>query len=220
MSMRQIVSVDEKNQIMTSNIYVVATWTDGRLKWNPTAKTNTTNFGNLTEIIMPATSLWMPDLFVINIAGPNGFIPISASNLALVTSMGKVYIIISVTNLQTRCKMNVYYFPFDKQNCSILIGSWQHDTERLNFETTSSKIDLDSYQPNPIWTLKTVVVNSVFSEDRYLPASKLITEDIGYYFTIARGSGYYMGNLIACFILNTVTLLAFFLPFAQQVGLC
>jgi hypothetical protein len=35
---RQIVSLDEKNQIMTSNIYVSAVWTDGLLNGFLTAK--------------------------------------------------------------------------------------------------------------------------------------------------------------------------------------
>lgn len=220
-SLRQIVSVDEKNQIMTSNIYVSAVWTDGRLRWNPLEDVNGSYvYGNLTEIVVPTSKLWIPDLFVINTAGTNGFIPISSSNLALVNYKGQVYLLISVTNLQTRCKMNVYYFPFDKQNCSIVLGSWIHDTERINFETTVSKIDLDNYVPSPIWTLRTVVVNSIFGKDRFLGNSGLLTEDIAYYFTISRGSGYYMGNLVACFILNVVTLLAYFLPFATQVTLC
>ena len=46
MSMRQIVSLDEKNQLMTSSFYLACQWLDGRLKWTPTAS----NLGNLTEI--------------------------------------------------------------------------------------------------------------------------------------------------------------------------
>lgn len=114
-SMRQLISIDEKNQIMTSSFYLTCQWIDGRLKWNP-SKT----YGNLTEIVLPATSIWTPDLFVINTASATGFITVSSSNLALVNNQGYVYLIVSVTNLQTRCKMNVYYFPFDKQICSIM----------------------------------------------------------------------------------------------------
>jgi len=46
--------------------------------------------------------------------------------------------------------------PFDIQNCSIVIGSWLYDNSRINFEQSLSKIDLASYQVNPIWTLQTV----------------------------------------------------------------
>jgi hypothetical protein len=46
-SLRQIVSFDERNQIMTSNIYFMAIWEDYRLKWNPSYNSNGTYFGNL-----------------------------------------------------------------------------------------------------------------------------------------------------------------------------
>ncbi len=218
-SLRQIVSVDEKNQIMTSNIYVSARWTDKRLRWNPYSRTNVT-YGNLTETTLPASSVWLPDLFILNIAGPSGFVPIAASNFVLVNYKGQVFLSVSVTNLQTRCKMNVYYFPFDTQNCSIVIGSWLNDNSRINFGSMAVKIDLASYQPNPIWTLKKVVINSIFSSDRFYGGSGLTAEDIAYYFSISRGSSYYMNNLMVCFMLNGVTLVAYFVPFPNQVALC
>ena len=218
-SLRQIVSVDEKNQIMTSNIYVLAKWTDKRFRWNPYSSTNVT-YGNLTETILPASSVWVPDLFILNIAGPSGFVPIVASNFVLVNFKGQVFLSVSVTNLQTRCKMNVYYFPFDTQNCSIVIGSWLNDNSRINFGSMAVKIDLASYQPNPIWTLKKVVINSIFSSDRFYGGSGLTSEDIAYYFSITRGSSYYMNNLMVCFMLNGVTLVAYFVPFPNQVALC
>jgi nicotinic acetylcholine receptor len=221
-SLRQIVALDEKNQIMTSNIYVTASWRDGRLKWLPYSKgaNGVPLFNNLTDLVVPATSIWTPDLFIINTAGTNGFIPISSSNLAEINFKGDVFLLLSVTNLQTKCKMYVYYFPFDTQNCSIIVGSWKHSTDRINFETGVGKIDVASYQPHPIWTLKKVVVNSVFVTDRFAPSSNETNEDIAFYFSLNRGSGYYMANLVACFVLNCVTLLAYFLPFATQVTLC
>jgi len=43
--MRQIVSLDEKNQMMTSSFYLACQWKDGRLKWTP----ESTN-GHLNQI--------------------------------------------------------------------------------------------------------------------------------------------------------------------------
>ena len=63
----------------------------------------------------------------------------------------------------------VFYFPFDSQNCSIVIGSFKHSSDRINFETGVGKIDLASYQSHPIWALSTIVVNSVYSTDRLMP---------------------------------------------------
>ena len=37
--------------------------------------------------------------------------------------------------LRTRCPMNVYKFPFDKQLCSIVLGSWFQYNEWITFST-------------------------------------------------------------------------------------
>jgi hypothetical protein len=109
-SIRQIVSLDEKNQIMTSNIYIQGIWIDKRLRWDPLTVVNGNYiFGKLYEITIPASNVWLPDLFIINTASSSGYIPITSSNLVLVDYQGHVFLDVSVTNLQTRCKMNVYY---------------------------------------------------------------------------------------------------------------
>ena len=84
--------------------------------------TGDSNFNNLTSIVLPATSIWTPDLFVINIAGSNGYIPITSSTLVEVDYKGEVFMLISVTNLQTRYKMYVYFFPFVTQKFYVSNG--------------------------------------------------------------------------------------------------
>lgn len=65
--LRQIVSMDEKNQILTSSSYFSLFWRDYRLSWNPV------EFGNVRNIKIPIRSIWIPDLFIINSADTDGF---------------------------------------------------------------------------------------------------------------------------------------------------
>ena len=112
-SLKQIMAIDEKNQIMTSNSYLGLKWTDNRLMWNPTY------FNNLTGIYMPANLLWTVDMFVINTADTNGYITMPSQSLAYVSFDGVVYVVLSLTSLKTRCKISIKYYPFDTQNCSV-----------------------------------------------------------------------------------------------------
>ena len=114
MSLKQIVSIDEKNQIMTSSSLLSLQWNDTRLSWKPIY------FNNATEILIPTNQLWTPDLFVINTADSNGFIQISSQSLALVDYNGFVYVVFSLTNLKTRCNINIRSYPFDTQMCSVI----------------------------------------------------------------------------------------------------
>jgi nicotinic acetylcholine receptor len=214
LSLRQILSVDVQNQIITSNIYISAFWMDTRLIWNASSYSNTSN------ILVPANTLWLPDFCVMNSANGNGFIQVASNNLAVVSSTGLVYVILSVAGLQTRCKMNVMHYPFDSQNCSIILGSWQYDTTRIDFFSDDNKIDLTSYVSHPVWSLQRVQVYSVYSKNRFLKTTNFQNEDICFYIIIKRGPLYSMiNNVYPCLILNVVTLSSYFLPFAIQVGL-
>ncbi len=74
---------------------------------------------------IPAKSLWLPDIFIINSAENNVFVSINESNLAKIFKNGFVYLVINLGLLRTRCELNFRFFPFDRQECSIIIGSWQ-----------------------------------------------------------------------------------------------
>ncbi|XP_023965053.1 neuronal acetylcholine receptor subunit beta-3 isoform X2 [Malaclemys terrapin pileata] len=52
----QLVDVDEKNQLMTTNVWLKQEWTDHKLCWNPE------DYGGITAIRVPSESLWLPDI--------------------------------------------------------------------------------------------------------------------------------------------------------------
>lgn len=74
--LKQIVGIDEKNQIVTTSSYLIADWVDPRLVWP--------NAGYDDYITLRANQIWLPDLYVINTGDTNGFITVSESNLIYV----------------------------------------------------------------------------------------------------------------------------------------
>jgi hypothetical protein len=109
LSIKQIVSIDEKNQIMTSSSNIIAYWKDFRLTWD------STNYGEIKRVLIPANRLWLPDLIIVNSADSDVFIKINDQIYALIESNGWVNLIYSAVNLRTRCEIDVKRFPFDKQ---------------------------------------------------------------------------------------------------------
>lgn len=83
---RQIVSLDDKNQIITTSSTLIVSWFDTRLSWN--------NFSlyPLFSISVKANQLWLPDLYVINSADSNGFLTVSDSNMASITNNGQIIV--------------------------------------------------------------------------------------------------------------------------------
>ena len=56
----QFVDVDEKNQIMMSNVWVRHEWNDSGLVWNPD------DYAGITNLNIPASDIWIPDTVLYN----------------------------------------------------------------------------------------------------------------------------------------------------------
>ncbi|VDO52321.1 unnamed protein product [Onchocerca flexuosa] len=103
-----IVLKDERNQVLTLNVWVEQSWHDERIRWDPI------EFGNISKLTVGKKYLWTPDIVLYNNARDfsRGFVD---TNLHILNNgytqwapPAKVYSI---------CKLDVRYFPFDDQFC-------------------------------------------------------------------------------------------------------
>ena len=198
----QLISIDEKNQIMTSSFYLGVYWIDERLTWKRGEY-------DIDEILVPVNKLWLPDLYIINTADINGFINYS-NYLALIESNGTINLILNLCLLKTRCSINIAGFPYDSQTCNIQIGSWSYDNEQISFSGKDSSFETKDYIENAVWYLQ-----SVSSDEKETSKRLSNSTDISFKIKIKRRPTNYMfNNLYPCFVLNVVTLLTFWIPFA------
>ena len=51
---------DEKNQVMTTNVWLDQEWWDELLTWDPN------DYGNITQIRIPCDEIWLPDIVLYN----------------------------------------------------------------------------------------------------------------------------------------------------------
>uniref|UniRef100_A0A8D2L169 5-hydroxytryptamine receptor 3A n=1 Tax=Varanus komodoensis TaxID=61221 RepID=A0A8D2L169_VARKO len=117
-----ILSVDEKNQVLTTYIWYRQHWIDEFLQWNPE------DFDNITQLSVPTEAIWVPDILI------NEFVDVGKS-----PDIPYVYILHhgEVRNLKpiqvvTACSLDIYNFPFDVQNCSLTFTSWLHNIRDIN----------------------------------------------------------------------------------------
>jgi len=108
---------------LESNIFLLQTWQDKNLKWNPA------DYNGLEIISMPVDDIWQPDLFFYN-----NFEEPSLQNsdrlLALVYHNGSAISVPPLT-LQTICKTNFTNWPYDVQTCSIQMGPWVYSNDEM-----------------------------------------------------------------------------------------
>ena len=214
-SLQQIVSIDDKQQVMTSSSFITQIWVDERLQWSPAA------YNDTVVVMLPVKSIWIPDTFVLNSADTNGYLTINDYSLASVNYDGSVAMILPALTIRTRCSLLAQNFPFDRQICGINLTSWAQGENRILYtENDSLVIDTSGYTEHPLWELTKTDLIVYRAEDR-APFELTYNNVISIQLHLRRKPSYFILNgIFACLVLNCVTLIAFTLPFATQISLC
>lgn len=214
--LQQIIAIDEKQQIMTSSLFIAQTWFDDRLAWE-----GNSTFSNISVVMLPVKDIWIPDTMILNSADSNGYLTYSNDySLASIDSSGQVYMILPALAIKTRCNFNVQKFPFDKQICSINLTSWSQGANRISYEENATlAIDISEYTEHSLWKLERTDMIVSESIDR-VPFEDTYSSILSIQLFIQRKPLFFLMNgMFACWVLNCVTLLAFALPFAVQITL-
>ncbi|CAF3132299.1 unnamed protein product [Rotaria socialis] len=120
----QIESVNEKAQVVTSNIQLTCAWCDPYMSWNASRF-------NITELSVGSGYLWTPDVVVVNSA--DGKYSRNRENYAIILRHDGYVRFMFQDLWKTICKVRSTYFPFDQQHCTIIIRSGSHDTQSIKF---------------------------------------------------------------------------------------
>jgi len=201
LTLQQIIDVDEKNQILTTNIWLNLDWNDVNLKWNKS------DYGDIGDIRIPPKYIWKPDLLMYNSAD-EAFDGTYPTNVVVTNEGGCTYIPPGI--FKSTCKIDITWFPFDDQDCEMKFGSWTYDGFKLDLQLKDEKGDLGTYVDNGEWHLMDVPAerNEVFYE--CCPAPYL---DITFTIKIRRRTLYYFFNLIVpCVLIASMAVLGFTLP--------
>ena len=192
--LRSVLGIDESKGVLTSSFSVGIEWNDFNLKWN------TSEHGNVSRIKMDEHEVWTPY-----------FIPANAikwrekfgleTNLVTVYNDGIVFLLVGGT-VQSKCDVDVQYFPFDIQTCVIELspyGNYHYDIEII-----SEGVNQVIYQPSNQWILLSATSKSSFY---YVSPYTEVT------LTLKRRYTFFLMNMFAPILmmlfLNT---LVFFLP--------
>lgn len=128
---------------------------------------------------------------------------------------------------KSQCGIDVEYFPFDNQNCSMKIGTWthhgllidlRHTSQKENVQTTFDNcrsqidyaIDLFQFTTDVEWDLTGV---SARRNIEFYPCCPEPYLDITFYIILRRKPLFYGVNLICpCISIAILTVLVFYLP--------
>ncbi|XP_041356427.1 neuronal acetylcholine receptor subunit alpha-10-like [Gigantopelta aegis] len=201
LTLTQILDLDEKNQVLTTNVWLEVEWFDERLVWN------SSDYGGITTLRIPCHLLWLPDIVLYNSVDDytSGYMP----SLAMVYNTSRIFWG-PVVRFRSSCRIDITYFPFDDQICMLKIGSWAYNGFQVDVWNRSHTMDLANFVDNGEWELIGVKVtrNVVIYNccDEPFP-------DVRFYVHLRRRVKYYFMNIIIpCIILSFLCLAGFLLP--------
>jgi len=70
-----------------------------------------------------------------------------------VTSDGLCWWWTRIEQTSSYCPMDVSWFPFDTQRCSLIFQSWTMNSQEMNLTAMIPSIDMEKYQLSGEWDL-------------------------------------------------------------------
>ncbi|XP_017470069.1 PREDICTED: uncharacterized protein LOC108361814 [Rhagoletis zephyria] len=118
LTLMQIIDVDEKNQLLVTNVWLKLEWNDMNLRWN------TSDYGGVKDLRIPPHRIWKPDVLMYNSAD-EGFDGTYQTNVVVRNNGSCLYVPPGI--FKSTCKIDITWFPFDDQRCEMKFGSWTYD---------------------------------------------------------------------------------------------
>ncbi|ESO88157.1 hypothetical protein LOTGIDRAFT_73296, partial [Lottia gigantea] len=198
LALRQIIELDEPQQILHTNCWLRITWSDCRLVWN------SSNYRDINSIVVPAKKLWYPDLTLYDSA------EVSSQNIQNyrigLTSNGDIRQYVPAV-LVSLCSIDVSIFPFDEQVCNLTFGMWMHNGLDVDIAPLRNA-DLSQYVQHVEWRLISFNSERIVNVFVDIPYPVVI-----YQLRLQRKPLFYVINLLfPCVLISTIAVLGFILP--------
>ncbi|XP_071385288.1 neuronal acetylcholine receptor subunit beta-2 [Centroberyx affinis] len=207
-SLAQLISVHEREQVMTTNVWLTQEWQDYRLTWVPE------EFDGMMKVRLPSKHIWLPDVVLYNNA--DGMYEVSFYSNAVVSYDGSIFWLPPAI-YKSACKIEVKHFPFDQQNCTLRFRSWTYDRTEIDLVLRTDVASMDDFTPSGEWDI--IALPGRRNEN---PADPTYV-DITYDFIIRRKPLFYTINLIIpCVLITSLAILVFYLPSdcGEKMTLC
>ncbi|XP_064169107.1 neuronal acetylcholine receptor subunit beta-4-like isoform X2 [Anguilla rostrata] len=207
-SLAQLISLNEREQVMTTNAWLTQHWVDYRLSWDPS------QYEGIEKLYIPSRNIWLPDIVLYNNA--DGTYEVAVFTNVIVQFNGSISWLPPAI-YKSACKIDVKHFPFDQQNCTLKFRSWTYDYTEVDLVLKAEVASMDDFTPSGEWDILA------------LPGRRTVNPfdptyvDVTYDFIIKRKPLFYTINLIIpCILITSLAILVFYLPSdcGEKMTLC
>ena len=199
-----IQNLESFNQIQENidiNLWLRKSWNDNNLKWN-------SSISNISFLSVDLDEVWVPDIELLNAASKpeiytlKGGLNLYNSGL-IMWSNPAIY--------SYSCSLELHFFPFDEQTCTMKFSSWIYDNSQLYlkpYDQIEKQIDVINSFSHSEWEIDKVILEH-FNTTRNC-CDNIVFSEIDYSITLRRFPHYYklsMGMTISLVIVSFIIML-------------
>uniref|UniRef100_UPI0037E7DA35 acetylcholine receptor subunit delta isoform X1 n=2 Tax=Semicossyphus pulcher TaxID=241346 RepID=UPI0037E7DA35 len=216
LTLSNLISLKEVDETLLTNVWIEHTWTDYRLSWNETV------FDGIDVIRLPSNMVWLPEIVLEN--NNDAQFEVAYYSNVLVYSNGLCYWLPPAI-FRSSCSINVNYFPFDWQNCTLKFVSLTYNAKEIRILLKEEGgdggdelhtvewiiIDPEGFTENGEWE----IIHRPAKRNTYkhIPMESNKHQDITFYLIIKRKPLFYIVNIIIpCVLISFLATLVYYLP--------
>ncbi|NXD63589.1 ACHD protein, partial [Eolophus roseicapillus] len=216
LTLSNLISLKEVDETLTTNVWLEHGWTDYRLQWNKS------EFGDIEVLRLPPDMLWLPEIVLEN--NNDGLFEVAYYCNVLIYNTGYVYWLPPAI-FRSACPINVDFFPFDWQNCTLKFSSLAYSALEISMHLKEDSdpetgkyypvewiiIDPEGFTENGEWEIiHRPARKNIHPEN---PPESSEHQDITFYLIIKRKPLFYIINIVTpCILIAFMAILVFYLP--------
>uniref|UniRef100_A0A4W6D7E6 Cholinergic receptor, nicotinic, delta (muscle) n=1 Tax=Lates calcarifer TaxID=8187 RepID=A0A4W6D7E6_LATCA len=218
LTLSNLISLKEVDETLLTNVWIDHTWTDYRLSWN------STEFDGIEMLRLPSSMVWLPEIVLEN--NNDAQFQVAYYSNVLVDPTGLCYWLPPAI-FRSSCSINVNYFPFDWQNCTLKFTSLTYNAREIRMLLKEEADETSK------WTVEWIIIDPAsFTENgeweiihrpakrntyKHIPMESNKHQDITFYLVIKRKPLFYIVNIIIpCVLISFLASLVYYLPADSQ----
>uniref|UniRef100_A0A8D3BKX3 Acetylcholine receptor subunit delta n=1 Tax=Scophthalmus maximus TaxID=52904 RepID=A0A8D3BKX3_SCOMX len=214
LTLSNLISLKEVDETLLTNVWIDHMWTDYRLSWN------STEFDGIDMLRLPPSMVWLPEIVLEN--NNDAQFQVAYYSNVLVDPTGLCYWLPPAI-FRSSCSINVNYFPFDWQNCTLKFTSLTYNAKEIKMLLKEEADETSK------WTVEWIIIDPAsFTENgeweiihrpakknmyKHIPMESNKHQDITFYLVIKRKPLFYIVNIIIpCVLISFLASLVYYLP--------
>ncbi|KAK2820599.1 hypothetical protein Q5P01_023558 [Channa striata] len=181
-----ILDMKEKEQVFVPYVWIVKSWQNNYIQWNPD------DFCDIRFVNVPTEVMWKPDLTIEEMIEKDKAPPAPY----LVIEFNGYVTTINDQVLVSTCRMHIYKFPFDVQVCNLTFKSVIHSDEEISLSHNADSSVVTRVSREMMRTQSEWVFISMVVTDKMINIFGFNQSTIIYTITMKRQSALYIINFI------------------------